>query len=72
MSTESFAYSRQKFQGILIHLELLYEEMKNGLVINPDIIEKHLESIIASSDEFARFLRDSERASNKTQSMVTE
>ena len=65
---ECFFYSRQKFQGILLRLEILVGEMERDPAPSLDTIRKNLEAILASSNDYARFLRDLERGAEKSSS----
>lgn len=57
---ETFSYSRQKFQYILTRLEILVTEIQDSNT-SRDTIKKIAESILASSNDYARFLRDIQR-----------
>lgn len=63
---ESFFYSRQKFQGILLRLEILVGEMERDPEPSKDTIKKNLEAILASSNDYAKFLRDLEKYAEKS------
>jgi len=69
---ESFFYSRQKFQGILVRLELLDGEMENEPEMNRATIKKNLEAIIASCEDYAKFLRDLEKVADKVDNKIVE
>ena len=69
---ESFFYSRQKFQGILVRLELLNGEMEKELEMNRATIKKNLEAIIATCEDYAKFLRDMEKVADKVEMKITE
>jgi hypothetical protein len=55
---ENFFYSRQKFQNILVRVELLAGEMEQDPNMSRETIKKNLDAILASSNDYARFLRD--------------
>ncbi len=56
--TDAFFYSRQKFQGILIRLELLAGEMQKEPELGREVIKKNLDAIVASCEDYAKYLRD--------------
>lgn len=55
---EAFFQSRQQFQIILNRVELLVEDLNVDPKPSPETIKKYLEAILASMEEYAKFLRD--------------
>ena len=58
---DSFYHSRQQFQIILTRMELLLDDLKIEPKPSPETVQKYLEAILASMQEYAKFLSDLER-----------
>jgi hypothetical protein len=58
---ESFYHSRQQFQIILTRMELLIEDLEVDPKPSSDTVKKYLEALLASMNEYAKFLRDLQR-----------
>jgi len=57
-NAESFFQSRQQFQIILNRMELLVEDLEIEPKPSSDTVKKHLDALLASMNEYAKFLRD--------------
>jgi hypothetical protein len=55
--SETLIYSRQKFQNILLRLELLVSEMDDPNT-SPDATKKAAQAILATSYDFAKTLQN--------------
>jgi|SRR5579872_2542166 len=58
---DSFYHSRQQFQIILSRMELLVDDLKIEPRPSPETVQKYLEAILASMQEYAKFLSDLQR-----------
>ena len=61
---ESFYHSRAQFQIILTRMELLAEDLKIEPKPSQETVQKYVEAILASMQEYAKFLHDNKRTVN--------
>ena len=60
-NADSFFHSRQQFQIILTRVELLADDLEVEPKPALETVKKHLDAILASMNEYAKFLREMQK-----------